>query len=65
MTAKCSRAGCGAAATSLIEWANPKIHTSGRTKTWAACDEHLSFLVDYLSARNFFLGTKVIEAKHD
>jgi len=65
MTPKCSRAGCQLAARQLIDWANPKIHTEGRTKTWGACDEHLSFLVDYLSARNFYLGTRLIEAEHD
>ena len=65
MTAKCSRAGCSQVATKLIEWANPKIHLGGRTKTWAACHDHLGYLVDYLSARNFYLGTKDFEAKHD
>ena len=56
--AKCSRAGCTAAALYLLEWRNPKIHTDGRVKTWLACDEHREFLVDYLSTRGFFLASK-------
>lgn len=62
---KCSRTGCGHQALKLVVWRNPKIHTDGRTKTWGACEEHESFLVDYLSQRGFFLRLESIEAKHD
>ncbi|MFM1784847.1 MAG: hypothetical protein RLZZ579_1124 [Actinomycetota bacterium] len=48
----------------LVDWRNPKIHAEDRVKTWGACDEHTKYLVDYLSARNFFLRTREIEAKH-
>ena len=52
----CSRAGCTALATHKLNWRNPKIHTEDRVKTWLACDEHLSFLVDYLETRGFFIA---------
>lgn len=55
---KCSRAGCTALATHHIDWRNPKIHTKDRVKTWLACDEHLSYLVDYLETRGFLIGSK-------
>ncbi|MFY7819861.1 MAG: acetone carboxylase [Rhodoluna sp.] len=55
---QCSRRGCSAEASTFIEWANPKIHTDGRVKVWAACAEHQEFLVDYLSARGFFLRVR-------
>lgn len=55
---KCSRAGCKSDATCLLIWRNPKIHTDDRRKQWLACDEHESFLVDYLSARGFYLDTE-------
>jgi hypothetical protein len=54
---KCSRAGCTQLATHKLNWRNPKIHSEDRVKTWLACDEHLSFLVDYLETRGFFLAT--------
>lgn len=65
MRAKCSRAGCQAEAKSLIEWRNPKVHSPDRVKTWAGCDDHTRYLIDYLEARKFFLGTKTLEHKHD
>jgi len=58
--AKCSRAGCANAAEKIIEWRNPKIHGSDRTKQWGSCLEHLEFLIDYLQARGFYLGHKEI-----
>jgi hypothetical protein len=60
MTNKCSRAGCTQAAQQLIIWRNPKIHAENRIKTWGACDQHEAFLVDYLSARSFFLRTEPV-----
>nr|WP_264786433.1 acetone carboxylase [Aquiluna sp. KACHI24] len=55
MSSKCSRAGCTNQATSLIFWRNPKVHSPDREKTWGACGEHEAYLIDYLSARSFFL----------
>ena len=60
----CSRAGCDAAATSTVNWRNPKIHSADRVKVWHACDEHVDYLRDYLAARDFPvvvapLGTEV------
>lgn len=49
----------------MIEWRNPKVHSVDRVKSWAGCDEHTSYLIDYLEARKFFLGTKTLEHKHD
>ena len=51
--ATCSRAGCRAPASWRIDWRNPRIHSADRTKTWVACDEHRSFLRDFLAARDF------------
>lgn len=51
--AVCSRAECRATATWLIAWRNPRIHTSERRKVWAACDDHVDYLRDYLAARDF------------
>ena len=50
---RCSRAGCAAAATTRIEWRNPRIHDATRTKVWLACDEHRGFLLGFLEARSF------------
>lgn len=51
--ALCSRTGCERPARWLIVWRNPRIHGPDRHKTWAACDEHLPFLRDFLGARGF------------
>jgi hypothetical protein len=50
---QCSAKGCRADATWVLVWANPRIHTDGRTKTWAACDEHRGSLGDFLGVRGF------------
>ncbi|WP_309102682.1 hypothetical protein [Microbacterium sp.] len=50
---ECSRAGCRSAATHQVVWRNPRIHAPDREKIWLACDEHVSFLHDYLAARDF------------
>jgi hypothetical protein len=49
----CSRAGCSAAATTTVNWRNPRIHSLDRVKVWLACDEHSAYLHDYLAARDF------------
>jgi hypothetical protein len=52
-TARCSRAGCSEAAGWHVNWRNPRIHSADRVKVWLACDEHVDYLRDYLSSRNF------------
>jgi hypothetical protein len=52
-TPQCSRAGCEAAATTTVNWRNPKIHTADRVKVWLSCDEHVDYLREFLLARNF------------
>ena len=49
----CSRAGCRDAATWLVRWRNPRIHSADRRKVWSACDAHVGYLRDYLAARDF------------
>ena len=51
--AQCSRAGCRAEAQWLVEWRNPRIHSPERRKLWAACDEHVGYLREFLAARDF------------
>jgi hypothetical protein len=58
---KCSRAGCNSSALHLISWRNPKLHAADRIKSWAACEEHRQYLIDYLGARNFYLEDRPIE----
>jgi hypothetical protein len=58
--AKCSRAGCAAAAEFQVVWRNPKIHSEERRKIWLACLEHRDYLVDYLAVRSFFIETLAI-----
>lgn len=60
--AKCSRAGCSSSAEQLLDWRNPKVHAVDRVKTWAACAAHTAFLSEYLSAREFLLSTRPIDA---
>nr|WP_314844121.1 hypothetical protein [uncultured Microbacterium sp.] len=50
---ECSRAGCRDVATTQVVWRNPRIHAADREKIWLACDEHVTFLHDYLAARDF------------
>ena len=49
----CSRAGCSSAATTTVNWRNPRIHSLDRVKVWLACDDHAAYLRDYLAARDF------------
>lgn len=57
----CSRAGCTAAASSRVEWRNPKIHGPERTKVWLACDDHVDYLRDFLAARDFPVAVRPLE----
>nr|WP_248242823.1 hypothetical protein [Microbacterium kunmingense] len=51
--AQCSRAGCRVAASWVIRWRNPRIHSADRWKSWAACDDHREYLREFLAARSF------------
>ena len=48
----CSARECTNAAIYRIDWRNPAIHR-GRTKTWLACEGHLSYLENYFKYRSF------------
>jgi len=56
----CSRAGCREGARWLVVWRNPRIHPADRRKTWAACDEHVGYLRDYLAARDFPVAVEAL-----
>lgn len=51
--ARCSAAGCDAAAAHAVHWRNPRIHGVERVKTWAACDAHRESLAAWLRSRAF------------
>ncbi|TQJ32286.1 hypothetical protein [Microbacterium sp. SLBN-146] len=57
----CSRVGCREDAHWRIDWRNPKIHSPERRKSWTACDEHVGYLREFLSARSFPLDVAPIE----
>ena len=61
MTAQCSRAGFRADAAWQVIWRNPRIHTADRRKIWAACDEHVEYLREYLATRNFPVDVAPLE----
>jgi hypothetical protein len=54
----CSRAGCHALPSTMVVWRNPRIHAADRRKIWLACDEHVTYLRDYLAARDFPVTTE-------
>jgi hypothetical protein len=60
--AKCSRAQCLESAVYLIDWANPMVHCGERHKTWAACEEHKNYLVEFVKARNFFITLREVSS---
>jgi hypothetical protein len=41
-----------------LRWNNPKLHPPERRKTWLACDDHLSYLTNFLDARGFLRETE-------
>ncbi len=49
----CSRAECRRAGVWRLDWRNPRIHSIERVKTWLACDDHVDFLSEFLSLRDF------------
>lgn len=52
-SSRCSRAACTTDGVWNVNWRNPRIHGEDRVKVWIACDEHLAFLRDYLTGRDF------------
>lgn len=44
-------------ATTQLQWNNPKIHPPERRKIWLACDEHTSWLEEYLRTRGLWRQT--------
>lgn len=58
--AVCSRAGCRTAARWRIDWRNPRIHAADRRKTWVACDEHVGYLREFLTARDFPVAVELL-----
>ncbi|PRY58607.1 hypothetical protein B0I28_105321 [Glycomyces artemisiae] len=57
----CSSRGCRAEAKWMLLWRNPRIHGAERVKRWAACEEHLPVLRDFLTARGFPCETRRVE----
>jgi hypothetical protein len=57
---RCSARGCRAAATTALNWRNPKLHDAARVKRWLACDEHADHLADFLSRRGFLLARSAL-----
>lgn len=55
---QCSRAGCTQLAHVRILWRNPKIHDETRQKVWLACEQHESYLTEFLRARSFPVSTE-------
>lgn len=49
----CSAKGCRQPAVWALQWNNPRLHTSGRRKTWLACADHREHLETFLGTRSF------------
>ena len=62
-TTNCSRAGCREIAGWRLDWRNPRIHAADRVKTWLACDDHVDFLRDFLTSRDFPLTVSPLGAQ--
>jgi len=56
----CSARGCRNEAAWMLLWRNPRLHTADRVKRWAACDEHLTSLRDFLTDRGFPCETEAV-----
>ena len=63
--ARCSRTGCREAASTDLQWRNPRIHDGTRVKHWVACDAHADFLAQFLSVRGFLLAREPLRADGD
>ncbi|MDQ3761900.1 MAG: hypothetical protein M3460_09415 [Actinomycetota bacterium] len=57
----CSAKGCTAPAAWVLAWNNPRLHTPERRKTWLACDDHRSYLGDYLQRRDFLCEVVTVD----
>lgn len=55
--ARCSRKACRSDASWQLLWNNPRIHTPERRKVWLACDEHRTWLEEYLQTRGLWKET--------
>lgn len=55
-TSTCSRADCRNVGHWRLDWRNPRIHSTDRVKTWLACDDHVDYLREFLTARDFPLA---------
>jgi hypothetical protein len=58
----CSAKDCRAAATYVLVWNNPSLHTADREKTWVACEEHRTSLSEFLDRRGFLRRIDPLEA---
>jgi len=58
----CSARGCTSPAVWAVRWNNPKLHPPERRKTWLACDQHRTYLSEFLSARGFLREIEPFEA---
>lgn len=58
---QCSRANCDSIAVVALLWRNPKIHSEDRKKVWLACDEHKTYLAEFLETRAFPLTILPLE----
>ncbi|SDD68510.1 hypothetical protein [Glycomyces harbinensis] len=56
----CSARGCRREAAWMLLWRNPRLHSVDRVKRWAACDEHLTTLRGFLTARGFPCETEAV-----
>lgn len=61
---ECSRKGCRDQAQWKILWNNPSIHEPERRKVWLACQEHRSWLENFLRQRLFWRSTDPFEQGH-
>jgi hypothetical protein len=48
---KCSAKACGAPASWVLVWNNPKLHQPDYEKRWLACDDHRDSLSGFLGLR--------------
>ena len=63
-TLTCSRKGCKAEASYVLEWNNPKVHSPDRRKQWLTCNEHREYLSEFLNARLFLKNVVPVATLH-
>ncbi|MCD0447014.1 hypothetical protein LO763_25690 [Glycomyces sp. A-F 0318] len=59
-TPTCSARGCRREAAWMLLWRNPRLHGPERVKRWAACEEHLATLREFLTSRGFPCETEAV-----